>query len=202
MKLYYAPGACSLAPHIIACEAGLDLQLEKVDIGAKKTASGKDFLAVNPKGYVPALELDNGEVLTEGPAVMQYLADRKPGVGLAPAAGTLERYRLQEWLTFINSEIHKTFGALFVPTTTPEVRAERIETLGKRFALADRMIAGKQFVLGNSFTAADAYLFVMLSWADHLKLDLASLKNLQALKGRIATRPGVQKALKEEGLAA
>ena len=201
MKLYYAPGACSLAPHIVACEAGLDLQLEKVDIGTKKTASGKDFLAINPKGYVPALELDGGEVLTEGPAVMQYLADRKPAAALAPAAGTLERYRLQEWLTYINSEIHKTFGALFVPTTTPEVRKERIETLGKRFALADRMIAGKQFVLGNGFSAADAYLFVMLSWADHLKLDLANLKNLQALKGRIAARPGVQKALKEEGLA-
>ena len=201
MKLYYAPGACSLAPHIVACEAGLDLQLEKVDIGTKKTASGKDFLAVNPKGYVPALELDGGEVLTEGPAVMQYLADRAPAAALAPAAGTLERYRLQEWLTFINSEIHKTFGALFVPTTTPEVRKERIEMLGKRFALADQMIAGKQFVLGNGFSAADAYLFVMLSWADHLKLDLANLKNLQALKGRIAARPGVQKALKEEGLA-
>ena len=132
---------------------------------------------------------------------MQYLADRKPAAALAPAAGTLERYRLQEWLTFISSEIHKTFGALFVPTTTPEVRKERIETLGKRFALADQMIAGKQFVLGNGFSAADAYLFVMLSWADHLKLDLANLKNLQALKGRIAARPGVQKALKEEGLA-
>jgi glutathione S-transferase len=129
MKLYYAPGACSLAPHIAACEAGIELKLEKVDLGRKRTENGKDFLSINPKGYVPALEIDGGEILTEGPAIMQFLADHKPEARLAPAIGTLERYRLIEWLGFINSELHKTYGALFTPQTPPSVRDERIETL-------------------------------------------------------------------------
>jgi glutathione S-transferase len=200
MKLYYAPGACSLSPHIVALEAGIKLDLEKVDIGTKKTASGKDFLSINPKGYVPALELDNGQVLTEGPAVVQYLADQKPASGLAPANGTFERYKLQELLGYINSEIHKTYAPLFNPKTSAEVREERIEYLRKRFAYLDKVLAGKSYLLGERFTVADAYLFVMVSWADFMKLDLSSLSNVKAFQQRAAARPAVQAALKAEGL--
>ncbi|HET8699151.1 MAG TPA: glutathione transferase GstA [Gammaproteobacteria bacterium] len=200
MKLYYAPGACSLAPHIVAREAGIDLQLDKVDWATKKTASGKDFAAVNPKGYVPALELDDGQLLTEGPVIQQYLADQKPASGLAPANGTLERYRLQEVLTYINSEIHKQFGPLFNPNITPEAKEYQFSTLRRRFEFLDKGLAGKQFLLGDKFTVADAYLFVMLSWADHMKLDISALKNLAAYKQRVFGRPAVQAAMKAEGL--
>jgi glutathione S-transferase len=200
MRLYYAPGACSLSPHIVAHEAGIKLDLEKVDIATKKTASGKDYLSINPKGYVPALELDNGQVLTEGPAVVQYLADQKPASGLAPANGTFERYRLQEMLGYINSEIHKTYAPLFNPKTSAEVREERFEYLRKRFGYIDKVLAGKSFLLGERFTVADAYLFVMVSWADYVKLDLSSLANVKAFQQRVAGRPAVQAALKAEGL--
>jgi glutathione S-transferase len=200
MKLYYAPGACSLSPHIVVLEAGIKLDLEKVDIATKKTASGKDYLSINPKGYVPALELDNGQVLTEGPAVVQYLADQKPASGLAPANGTFERYRLQEMLGYINSEIHKTYAPLFNPKTSAEVREERFEYLRKRFGYIDKVLAGKSFLLGERFTVADAYLFVMVSWADYMKLDLSSLANVKAFQQRVAGRPAVQAALKAEGL--
>jgi glutathione S-transferase len=200
MKLYYAPGACSLAPHIVAREAGIDIELEKVDIATKKTESGKDFLTINPNGYVPALEYENGQVLTEGPVIQQFLADKKPASGLAPACGTMERYRLQEALTFINSEIHKTYGALFSPNVTPEVREERLGTLRKRFGVVDKKLAGKQFLLGDKFTTADAYLFVMGSWASHVGLDLSSFANVTAFQKRVASRPAVQAALKAEGL--
>lgn len=200
MKLYYAPGACSLAPHIVAREAGIDIELDKVDFATKKTASGKDFLAINPKGYVPALELDDGQILTEGPVIQQYLADRKPESGLAPANGTLERYRLQELLTYINGEIHKNYGPLFNPKITPEGREQQFGYLRKRFDLLDKSLAGKQFLLGDRFTVADAYLFVMLSWASHVGLDLSSNKNLGAYMQRLGGRPAVQAALKAEGL--
>ncbi len=200
MKLYYAPGACSLAPHIVAREAGIDLELEKVDLATKKTESGKDFLTINPNGYVPALEYEPGQVLTEGPVIQQYLADKKPASGLAPANGTIERYRLQEILTFINSEIHKTFGALFNPKVLPEVREERLGLLRKRFGSIDTKLAGKPFLLGDKFTVADAYLFVMTSWASHVGLDLSALANLGAFQKRVAARPAVQAALKAEGL--
>ncbi len=200
MKLYYAPGACSLAPHIIAREAGIDLELEKVDFKTKKTESGKDFMAINPKGYVPALEYEPGKVLTEGPVIQQYLADQNPKSGLAPANGTMERYRLQELLAFINGEIHKNFGPLFNPNVTPEVREQQLGYLRKRFEYLDKGLAGKQFLLGNSFTAADAYLFVMTSWASHVGLDLSSLANVGAFSQRVAARPAVQAALKAEGL--
>ena len=200
MKLYYAPGACSLAPHIVAREAGINLDLEKVDIATKKTASGKDFLAVNPKGYVPALELDNGQVLTEGPVIQQYLADQKPASGLAPPNGTIERYRLQEMLTYINSEIHKNYGPLFNPKITPEGREQQFGYLRRRFEFLDKAVAGKQFLLGDKFTVADAYLFVMLSWAGHVGLDISGYKNLGALMQRVGGRPAVQAALKAEGL--
>jgi glutathione S-transferase len=200
MKLYYAPGACSLAPHIVAREAGIELELEKVDFATKKTESGKDFLTINPNGYVPALEYEQGKVLTEGPVIQQFLADKKPASGLAPACGTMERYRLQELLTFINSEIHKTYGALFSPNVTPEVREERLGTLRKRFGAIDQKLAGKQFLLGEKFTVADAYLFVMTSWAGHVGLDLSSLANVTAFSKRVGARPAVQAALKAEGL--
>ncbi len=200
MKLYYAPGACSLAPHIVAREAGIELELDKVDFATKKTESGKDFLTINPNGYVPALEYEKGQVLTEGPVIQQFLADKKPASGLAPACGTMERYRLQEILTFINSEIHKTYGALFSPNVTPEVREERLGTLRKRFGALDQKLAGKQFLLGDKFTVADAYLFVMTSWAGHVGLDLSALANVTAFHKRVGARPAVQAALKAEGL--
>lgn len=200
MKLYYAPGACSLSPHIVAREAGIELALEKVDLGTKKTETGKDYLTVNPKGYVPALELDDGQVLTEGPAIVQYLADQKPAARLAPAFGTLERYRLQEQLTYINSEIHKTFGALFNPQITPEAREQVFANLRKRFTYVDQLLAGRSFLLGEQFSAADAYLFVMTNWADHLKLDLSPFANVKAFQQRVAGRPAVQAALRAEGL--
>ncbi len=197
MKLYYTPGACSLSPHIVLREAGLTFDLEKVDLAGKKTADGGDYLKVNPKGYVPALGLDTGEVLTEGPAIVQYLADRKPDTGLAPAQGSFERYRLQEWLAFINSELHKSFGALFGPLPEPSKQAAR-ETIAKRFAYVEQQLAGKSFLMGNRFTVADAYLFVILSWANDLKIDLAP--NLSAYFKRIAERPKVQEAMRAEGL--
>ena len=200
MKLYYAPGACSLSPHIVAREAGIELALEKVDLGTKKTETGADFLAVNPKGYVPALELDNGEVLTEGAAIVQYLADQKPESGLAPPNGTLERYRLQEALAFIGSEIHKGYGPFFDPRLSAEARAERVDYMHKRFALVDRILADRPFLLGDRFTAADAYLFVMVSWKDFLKVDLSRFTHLLAFHARVAARPAVQAALRAEGL--
>ena len=202
MKLYYAPGACSLSPHIVAREAGIDLKLDKVDLfGTRKTESGRDFNTVNPKGYVPALELDDGQVLTEGPVIVQYLADRKPESGLAPPPGTLERYRLQEALGFINSEIHKSYGPLFNPKISPERRQEQLDTLRKRFSLVDKMLSGKKYLLGERFTVADAYLFVMVSWADFVKLDISEFANVLAFQKRVGARPAVQAALKAEGLA-
>ena len=200
MKLYYSPGACSLSPHIVAIEAGIGLELEKVDLQSKVTAAGKDFLAVNPKGYVPALELANGEVLTEGPAIVQYLADQKPVSKLAPAAGTLERYRLQEMLTYLNSEIHKTYGALFNPAILPTERADKVAYLNKRYALIEQQLGRHAFLLGDQFTVADAYLFVVLSWAPHVKFDLTQWPNLLAFQARVAARPHVIEALESEGL--
>jgi len=199
MKLYYAPGACSLSPHIVSREAGIDLALEKVDIGTKKTESGRDYLTVNPKGYVPALELDDGQVLTEGPAVVQYLADLKPESGLAPPYGTMERYRLMEALAFINSEIHKGYAPLFGPLSD-EARAERIAYIQKRFGLVERMLDGKSFLLGERFTVADAYLFVMVNWKNSLNVDLSAFSNVLAFHARVAARPAVQAALRAEGL--
>jgi glutathione S-transferase len=200
LKLYYAPGACSLSPHIVARECGVEVVLEKVDVASKKTASGKDFLAINPKGYVPALELDNGEVLTEGPVIAQYLADRSRSEMWAPLSGTLERYRLQEMLGFINSEVHKSFGPLFNPGVSAEVREERLGYLRKRFAFLDKKLAETPFLLGHRFSPADAYLFVMVSWAEYVKLDLSDFANVKAFQQRVAARPAVQAALRAEGL--
>ncbi|HWU68351.1 MAG TPA: glutathione transferase GstA [Stenotrophobium sp.] len=200
MKLYYSPGACSLSPHIVACEAGLQLQLEKVDLAAKKTATGADFLAINPKGYVPALVLDSGELLTEGPAIVQYLADLKPASKLAPAHGTLARYQLQSWLNFISTEIHKQFTPLFKPTTPAEVRQGQVELLGKRFDLVVKALAGQAYLTGDSFTVADAYLFTVVNWTNFVKIDLGPWPELQKFQARVAARPAVQQALQAEGL--
>lgn len=200
MKLYYSPGACSLSPHIVAREAGIELQLEKVDVAAKKTQGGGDFYAVNPKGYVPALVLDDGQVLTEGPAIVQYLADQKPASGLAPANGTLERYRLQEMLGFINSEIHKTYSPMFNPKTGADARGAGEGLLRKRYSLVEKMLEGKSFLLGEKFTVADAYLFTVTNWAGFLKIDLSSFPNLLAFQKRVGARPAVQQALAAEGL--
>ena len=200
MKLYFSPGACSLSPHIVARELGIPLQLEKVDLKARKTASGRDFLQINPKGYVPALELDSGDVLTEGPAIVQYLADQKPEAGLAPANGTLARAHLQEMLNYISTELHKTYSPLFNPTTPAETREERKEYLRKRFAYVDSVLAKRRFLLGDQFSVADAYLFTVTSWARHVDLDLSGYKALTDFQQRVAARPAVQAAMVEEGL--
>jgi glutathione S-transferase len=200
MKLYYATGTCSLSPHIVAREAGIDLTLEKVDLTTKKTSSGRDYLAINPKGYVPALELDDKRVLTEGPAIVQYLADQKPESGLAPQNGTFERYKLQEMLNYITAELHKTYSPLFKDTTPQETRAERIAYLQRRYKLIDHLLEGKNFLFGDRFTVADAYLFAVTRWAHGAKVDLSELKHLLAFQERVAARPAVKAAMEAEGL--
>ncbi len=197
MKLYFSPGACSLASHIVAREAGLPVTLDKID-RSKKTSDGKDFLAINPKGYVPALELDDGELLTEGPAILQYLADQKPETKLVPVAGTRERYRTQEMLGYINSEIHKTYGPLFGDKTTPEVREEKIAYLKKRYAHIEQALAGKDYLFGKELSVADAYLFTVTRWAAFVKVDLSAFENLTAFQARVAARPAVVAALAAE----
>ena len=200
MKLYYSPGACSLAPHIVAHETGTTLELEKVDTKTKAMASGGDFRDINPKGYVPALRLEDGSLLTEGPVVSQYLADLHPESGLAPAAGSMERYRLQEWLGYINSEIHKNYSPLFNPATGEEARKEKIDYLRKRYDLVEQRLATNSFLLGEHYTIADIYLFVVSNWARATKVDLSDFPNLLAFQKRVAARPAVQAALKAEGL--
>ena len=200
MKLYYSPGACSLSPHIVARELGLPVQMQKIDNKAKTIEGGGDYWKVNGKGYVPALELDNGEVLTEGPAIVQFLADQKPDAGLAPKAGTMERYRLQEWLNFITSEIHKQFSPLFRPNTPEEYKTIAKENLAKRFAWLDKQLAGKEYLFGSRFTVADAYLFTVLNWTIPMKIDLKQWPNVAAYVDRIRKRPKVKEAMQEEGL--
>ena len=200
MKLYYAPGACSLSPHIVAREAGIDLQLVKVDLKAKKTESGEDYLKINPKGYVPALQLDDGSVLTEGPAIVQYLADKAPAKKLAPAAGTMERYRLQEWLNYISTEIHKQYSPLFSEATPEATRKAEHEYLTKRYGLVEKALESKPYLMGDSFSVADAYLFTVTNWGKFVKYDLSGFPKTLDFQKRIAARPGVQKALREEGL--
>lgn len=200
MKLYFFPGACSLAPHIVARELGIELTLDKVDNSTKKLSDGSDFLAVNPKGYVPVIKLDNGEILTEGTAIVQYLADTKPEAKLAPPNGTFERYRLQEMLGYINSEIHKSYSPLFNPKSSPELKKDREEYLHKRYGLIEKQLAGKSYLFGDQFTVADAYLFTVTNWANFVKLDLSAFPNLLAFQERVAARPAVQAAMVAEGL--
>jgi len=200
MKLYYAPGACSLASHILALEAGLALDLVRVDLRAKKTESGGDYLAVNPKGYVPTLLLDGGESLTESAVVLQYLADLDPALGLAPPAGTLARYHMQEWLNFTASELHKAYGPLWNPAASPDAKDGARAQLAKRFAWLDQQLDGRPFLMGDAFTAADCYAFVVLGWTAIHAIDMSGYPNLRAYMERIAARPAVRQALKEEGL--
>ena len=202
MKLYYAPGACSLAPHIIALEAGLPLALDKFDFASGKTEAGTDFLSVNPKRQVPTLELDDGARLTEGSAIMQYLADLKPGSELLPKLGSMARYRVLEWLGFINSEVHKQFSPLFMPGSSDAAKADARANITKKLGFIETHLAGKTYVAGDHFTIADAYTFVVLNWTNFVGIDLQPYPNIQAFMKRIGERPKVKDALKAEGLAA
>jgi glutathione S-transferase len=200
MKLYFAPGACSLSPHIVLREAGLNFDLEQVNNQEKKTKSGKDYWTINPKGQVPVLELDSGDRLTEGPVIVQYLADQRPSAGLIPPNGTMERVRVQEWLNFTTSELHKTYGPIFRPTTPDEYKKISKENLGKRFDWLDKQLAGRQYLMGDRFTVADAYLFTVLRWSPRIEVDLAKWPNLKAYVDRVASRPKVREAMQAEGL--
>jgi glutathione S-transferase len=201
MKLYYSPGACSLSPHIVLREAGHTFELQRVDVQAKKLKPGDgDFFAVNPKGQVPVLELDDGDRLTEGPAIVQYLADQKPASGLAPANGTMPRYHLQEWLNFVTSDLHKVFAPLFRPTTPEEFVKITKDNLANKFAFLDRHLATHQYLMGDSFTVADAYCFTIVNWTRFKDIDLGRWPNLKSYMDRVAARPKVQEAMKAEGL--
>jgi len=200
MKLYYAPGACSLAPHIVAREAGLALDLDKLDFATRTTESGEAFSDVNPKGYVPALRLDDGSVLTEVATLVQYLADQAPQSGLAPANGTIERYRLQEWLTFISTEIHKGFGPLWNPALPDASKEAAKAQLAKRFAYLEGQLKDRAYLTGERFSAADAYLFTVVNWTKIHKIDLSPYPTLKAYMDRVASRPAVRQALDAEGL--
>jgi glutathione S-transferase len=199
MKLYYSPGACSMAPHIVAREAGLEVTPVKVDLRTHKLEGGADFYAVNPKGYVPAIELPDGGVLTEVAAIVQYLADQAPQSGLAPAAGTPERYRFQEWLTFISSELHKGMGPLWHPVPAEQKKGIK-DKLATRFSYLEKVLGGRDYLNGAAFTAADAYAFTILSWTKFLDLDLEPYPRIRGYMDRIAARQAVQATLAAEGL--
>lgn len=201
MKLYYSPGACSLSPHIALREAGLPFELVLASTKTKKLQDGTDFYTINSKGSVPVLELDNGQRLTEGPAIVQYIADLAPAAKLAPANGTWERYRLQEWLNYITSELHKGFSPLFNPATVEETKAQVRAALQARLSWVNQQLEGRQYLLGEQFSVADAYLFVVSNWGQYVGVEIAELSHLQALRGRVAARPAVQEALKAEGLS-
>jgi glutathione S-transferase len=198
MKLYYSPGACSRSPHIVLRELGLPFELVKVDTKAGKTETGADFRKLNPKGYVPVLQLDDGTVLTEGPAIVQYLADRKPEAKLAPPNGTLERVRLQEWLSYITSEIHKGLGALFNPKFPADFRAVWKEAQGAKLDYLSRELQGKSYLMGEQFTVADAYLAVCLSWTQWLEIDLGKWPVLAQYQARVFARPAAAAAIAAE----
>ena len=200
MKLYYSPGACSLSPHIALLEAGLPYDLVKVDLKAKKLENGDDFLKINPKGQVPVLALDSGELVTEGPVIVQMIADKASGKNLAPARDSAERYKLLEWLNFVGTELHKNFGPMFSPVLADDAKAFFKDRVMGKFKYIDGALAGSDYLMGKQFTVADGYLFTMLSWADRMKFDLSALPNLLAYKARVGARPKVQEALIKEGL--
>ena len=200
MKLYYSPGACSLSPHIALCEAGLPYDLVKVDLKAKKLENGDDYLKVNPKGQVPALALDSGELITEGPVIVQMIADKAAGKNLAPARDSAERYKLLEWLNFVGTELHKNFGPMFSPVLSDDAKAFFKDRVMGKFGYLDGALAGRDYLMGKQFTVADGYLFTMLSWAERMKFDLSAMPNLLAYKARVGARPMVQQALTKEGL--
>jgi len=200
MKLYYSPGACSLSPHIVLREAGLNFDLALASTKTKKLADGSDFYQVNPKGQVPVLELDNGERLTEGPAIVQYIADQAPTSKLAPPAGSMQRYRLMEWLNFITSELHKSYSPLFNPAMPEEGKAVYRARISERLQWVDSQLEGKQYLLGDEFSVADAYLFTVSGWSKVVGVDMSGLKNLNAFRDRVAARPAVKAAMEAEGL--
>jgi glutathione S-transferase len=202
MKLYFSPGTCSLASHIALREAGLPFDLVKVDIRAKKTADGGDYTLINPKGYVPALQFDSGEVLTEGPTTLQYIADLKPEAKLAPPAGTMERYRLQEWLGFINSEVHKAYSILFNPDSPEDFKTATRKRLGTRYAWIEQSLGSKPYLMGETFSIADAYLYTVSTWAKRHAIDLSQWPAVKAFVDRVAARPHVKEALLAEGIGA
>lgn len=200
MKLYYSPGACSLSPHIVLREAGLPFELVLASTKTKKLADGSDYNLINPKSQVPALELNDGQRLTEGPVIVQYIADQAPASGLAPAAGSMARYRVMEWLNFITSELHKGFSPLFNPATPADAKPMFSARVLDRLSWVDTQLEGKAYLTGDSFTVADAYLFVVTNWTQFVGIDISGLKHLGAFMGRVAARPAVQAALKAEGL--
>jgi glutathione S-transferase len=200
MKLYYYPGASSMAVHIVLREAGYAFELDRVDLAAKTTASGEDYMQVNGKGYVPALRLDDGQVLTEDAVILQYLADHRPEAGLAPPTGTLERYRLMEWLNFVASELHPALGALFNPKMTPEWREAQIDRFGRRAGWLAGQLQGRSYLMGERYTVADAYLYTALGWCDWLKVDLGPWPVFRDYMARIGARPAVQEAMRAERL--
>lgn len=200
MKLYYSQGACSLSPHIVMHEAGLAFEAIPAPTKTHQLPDGTDFYTINPLGYVPYLTLDDGRSLHEGPAIVQYLADLVPEKKLAPANGTFERYKLQEWLTFIGTELHKSFSPLFNPAAPAETKEQSKQSLAKRLAWVDSELAGKDYLLGEQFTVADAYLFTVTNWARIVKVDLSTFANLLAYRTRVSERPGVQAAMRAEGL--
>ena len=199
MKLYYSPGACSLSPMIALAEAGLPYQPVLASTKSHKLADGTDYYTINPKGYVPLLELDDGERLSEGPAIVQYIADRAPQKNLAPANGTLARYRLQEWLNFVSTELHKQYSPLFVAAVPDEYKAMQRQRLKDRYAWVDRQLAGRDYLMGDTFTVADGYLYTVTNWAQHVAVDIAGLANLAAYMKRVGERPAVQEARRTEG---
>lgn len=200
MKLYYAAHTCALAPHIALIEQGLPYELVKVDNKAKKTADGRDYLKINPKGYVPALELSNGEILTEGPVISQYLGDLKPETGFVPKNGTLPRVRLQEWLHYLGTEVHGGFGPLFNPAIPDDVKAASKDKLLKRISFIEPVLEKQEYLLGTSFTPADAYLFTMMRWLKIFKIDYNQWPGIAKFMERVAARPAVKKAIElEEG---
>jgi glutathione S-transferase len=200
MKLYYSPAACSLSPHIVAREAGIPVELVKVDLKTHTLGDGTDYTTINPKGSVPLLELDDGDRLSEGPAIVQYLADRNPASGLAPAAGTMPRYHLQEWLNFVTSELHKQYSPLFDASVPAEYKEAVKTRLAKRLDWLSTRLAGQDYLTGAQFTVADAYLFTVLSWNKWVGIDTARWPVLDAYLARVAARPKVQEAMKAEGL--
>ena len=201
MKLYYSPGACSQNPHIALHESGLPFETDRIDNRAKKTSDGSDFLAINPKGQVPTLVLDDGQVLTENAAIVQYIADKANGANLAPAAGTLERYRLQEWLSFVGSEMHKSYGNLFNPNAPADMKDAAKALIVRKIAVVDQALAdGRDYLLG-SFSVADSYAFVVISWTKRFDIDISHLANVTRFMERMRVRPAVQKTLAAEGLA-
>jgi len=198
MKLFYAPGACSLSPHIVAREAGIDIELNRVNLKTKETETGGDFTEINPKGFVPVLQLEGGELLTEGPAIIQFLAEQKPEKNLAPEYGTLPHYRLLEWLNYITAEVHKSFVPLFWGGSDEE-KAHAAKTLDKRFQYIEDHMQG-DYLLGDDFSVADAYLFTVYNWCEKVDVDTSAWPKLQAFAERMAARPAVQQAMQAEGL--